>query len=134
MKKIGVKILGLAIISSTLFLGSCKKKKEDTSCNLTVICVPLSGETVDCNTLEVELHSTAIYNDIQYSAVASGTPQNSTASFSDIELGTTLYLVAHKDLDNDGTFSTGDIFGFHTAPFTPGESRTYSITLEMYEL
>ena len=121
------------LVSAIGFLSGCKKKDEKKSTDLNISIVPLQGETVDVSTLSVELHSSALYNNIVYSAAASGSTTSSTANFTNLEPGT-YYLMAWRDVDNNGEYSNGDIFGFYVEPMTVTKGMQYNVTLEMYEL
>ncbi len=124
-------ILSLLVI--VLIASACKKEEEPQYADLTVTCIPMDGETVDVSTLTVELHKSALFDDVKHTSAAGGSANSSVANFFDLSPGK-LYLMAWKDLDNSGTFSSGDVFGFHTKPVNISAGNDMNITLEMYEL
>jgi len=123
-------ILGLGFLFS-----QCKKDEEKPkSAKISVTIKKWTGETqnVECNGLNVELHSKPTFDAKVQSTTSSGSPTSATASFASVPNGR-YYLMAWKDKDNSNSYTVGDYFGFVEVPvIIEGVAKSY--TIDMYLL
>jgi hypothetical protein len=128
MKKIIYLIIVLALVASW---SGCKKWKKPTTADITVVCTPLAGKTVDVSDLKAELHANATYESLKYHFAVKGTATSSTGTLKEITPGK-YFLVVWKDLDSSGDFSKNDIFGFYPTALNLVAGDVKNLTVEMY--
>lgn len=120
-----VALAGLSISSG------CGKLKKPTTANITVVCSPLPGKTVDVSNLKAELHGTATFDNLKYHFDVKGTAASSTGTMKEIAPGR-YFLVVWKDLDASNTFSKDDIFGFYPTALDLVAGDEKNLTVQMY--
>ena len=129
MKRIFILLLMVAIGLSSF--SGCKKLKKPTTANITVVCSPLPGKTVDVSDLKAELHGTATYDNLKYHFAVKGTAASSTGNIKEVAPGR-YFLVVWKDLDASNTFSKDDIFGFYPTALDLVAGDEKNLTVQMY--
>ncbi len=121
----------LMAISVLVFTSGCKKLNKPTTADITVVCSPLPGKTVDVSDLRAELHGTATFESLKYHFDVKGTAASSTGSLKEIAPGR-YFLVVWKDLDASNTFSKNDIFGFYPTALDLFAGDAKNLTVQMY--
>jgi hypothetical protein len=112
-------LLALIVVAVAL-VGSCT-----TATKLVGTLVLQPGQTGDVQNTRVELYEKADLtgSPVMFVASKTGTLSESDFEFTDVIEGY-YYVLAWKDLSNDGKVSDGDIVGVHGGDYKPGEGGT----------
>jgi hypothetical protein len=129
-KHIILSIIVLFATASMIFT-SCDTEEDPTTGNTSISLVPMSGESVDVNGMNVELHTSATYDALYMQLFSSGYAASASVEMKDILPGT-YYLVAWTDNDGSSDFSTGDYFGFQPGAINVAAGDNLSYTIEVY--
>ncbi len=126
-----------SILCFFIFSNGCKKDEttSSTSGKISISITKLASETgtISCNGLSVEVHTKATYDAKVASVVSTGSATSATASFSSLAKGK-YYIMAWKDMDNSGTYTAGDYFGFVETPLVVNGGEIKSFAIQMYIL
>ena len=126
-------ILSIIVLFATasMMFSSCDLEEDPTKGSASISLGPMSGESVDVNGMNVELHTTASYDALYMQLYSSGYSTSASVEMKEIDPGT-YYLVAWTDNDGSSDFSTGDYFGFHPGAISIAAGDDLTFTIEVY--